>query len=283
MFRTIAVLSVFILVFLSNCHVDQSALTKQPGLSRYVGMDLRSLGWLQRRDLRNTIERLTSIKIRTTPAKIHPWWIAKYESGETYWILFEGYEGLNIPDLSHARIHRFDEFWKYLGSFAFPTGYRSVLYEANVVKEPILGMDVIELRTTPNLRQVYVVAGDRAVLVRLEDGKTHKMVRREYHHRRPFVGPPSQERSAEEWILSLDSEDPVTVLETLIWLTGRHLPSDEERRPNVYQESIKHSKIYEVVRDSPLVKQKLLVLREIPNTWIREAVELATESRHEKR
>ncbi len=278
MLRSAAISLVCILMFVSACHVDPGALPDQPGLFRYVGMmDLRNLGWLQRRNLRKTVKKLTSVKVNANPAKLHPWWVAKYESGETYWILFEGYQGLAIPDFSYTRIHRFDENWKYLGSSEFPTGARAVLYEAKVAREPVLEMDAIKLRTT-SLRQVYVIAGDRVVLVRQED-EEHSMVTRWYYTMVPFVGPVHPERMPEEWIRSLDSKDPVEVLETLIWLSGKHLPSDEKRRPNVNQESIEDATLFETVRYSPLVDQKLLALKKSPNIWIQEAAELAITSR----
>jgi hypothetical protein len=135
-------------------------------------------------------------------------------------------------------------------------------------------MDVIEVHTTPRLRNVYVVVGDRVTLVRLEDHENN-LVRRYYTSKLPYRGPAHPEKTATEWIQSLDSEDPVEVLETLVWLSGEHLSSDEERKPNYSQESVENSILFETVRDSPLVKQKLLNLKESPNIWIRQAAELA--------
>ena len=70
----------------------------------------------------------------------------------------------------------------------------------------------------------------------------------------------------------MDSGDPAEVLETLVWLSGLH-PSTEDLEW-FDQEPIEHSKLFEAVRGSALVNEKLKKLRESPNAWIREAAEL---------
>lgn len=285
MSRNIVILSVCILVLASACQVvpkeigrASQELPNQPGLSGYVGLDLRTLERSERKDLQRTFKKLTGVEVKTGSHELRPWWLSEYRSGKTRWILFEGYEGFDIPDISAARIHLFGENWDYLGSSAFPTGYRRFLVEAKVVREPVLEMDVIEIGTSTlggyGDRQVYVTLGDRVALVRLEDDEQN-IVRNSYITEVPFTGTPAPKRTVEQWQQSLDSKSPCEVLETLVWSSGMHLSSDEERISNVNQESLEDSELFETVRSSPEVKQKLLVLRNSPSIWIRQAAELA--------
>ncbi len=282
MFRYIIVLLVCILGFIPACQIvskdmgrTTQALPNQAGLSRYVGLDLRKLKRSERKDLQRTFEKLTGVKRKFGSRGLRPWWVSKYRNGKTGWILFEGYEGVNIPDISHVRINRFDGNWEYLGSDAFPTGYRLYIDEAKVVREPVLNIDVIEIRTVGglNLRQVYVILVHSVALVRLEDDKQN-IVQLSYSWKMPTIGPAVPKRTVEQWQQSLDSRNPCEVLETLVWLSGRHLPSDAERKPNTSQESVEDSRLFEAVSGSPEVKQKILSFRESPNIWIRQAAEL---------
>ena len=253
---------------------DYVERTDRPGLSLYEWDDLRTLKYSETKAFYRKFRNLTGKGINPGRYRVCPWWVSKYRNGEMRWILLEGYEGLDIPDTSRVRIHCFDKNWDYIfSSDVFPTGYRNPLHEAMVLHEPSLGMDVIVVHTVQTY-QWYVILDHRVALIRMEDAE-HNLVRNYYGYKKPSKGPTIPNRTAKQWKQSLDSKNPCEVLETLIWLSGRHRPSIEERKPNVSQESVEDSKLFEAVINSPEVKQKLLTLSESPNAWVNQAAELA--------
>lgn len=303
MFRNIVIFLVLfcIFVFTPSCEYIQEWIggteqesPDQPGLSRYVGQDLRNLKLSEKRELQRAIKKLTGVKVEIYYPRLRPWWVSEYHDGETRWILFEGYEGFNIPDWSVARIRCFNENWKYLGSSdVFTIGYQAFLTEAKVMREPVLETDVIDIRAISAgyswiledkkapvghwggkyRRQVYAILDRHVTLVRIETDEQNVILNS--YQQGNQLGPDVPKRAVEQWHKSLDSKNPCEVLETLVWLSGEHLPSEEERIPDRAQESVEDSRLFETVRDSPEVKQKLLTLRESPNIWIRQMAEFA--------
>ena len=147
MLRSTMLFLVCILILASACQVNPRASGKseQEGLSRYVGMDLRELGFWKRMELKKSIYSLTGVKVKTGMHDLRPWWVAEYRNGKACWVLLEVYRGINIPDVSYVRLHSFDKSWQHLDSYRFIAGYDMVVSDARIVRNPILGIDVIEL------------------------------------------------------------------------------------------------------------------------------------------
>jgi len=121
------------------------------------------------------------------------------------------------------------------------------------------------------------------VPVRLEDDRG-RVARNHYAWRTPHRGPPVPRRTTEEWIANLTSGAAVDRLAALVWLTGRHLPSQTERQANCTQESVEDSECFEAARDDPRVAAILGGLREHRNRWVRECAKagLAPTSEQER-
>jgi hypothetical protein len=83
-------------------------------------------------------------------------------------------------------------------------------------------------------------------------------------------GPGLPKFTASEWIQTLSSTNDIEVLSTLVWLSGIHLSSKEVRSPNVFQEKISDSKIFEKVKDAVETKQALKQLAKSKNPWIKD-------------
>jgi len=263
------------------------------GFSPWLGRDLRKLDDVEKEAFGEAFARLTGKEVDFEVHGPRPWSVSAFRSGRTAWILLAGYEGWAVPDISGMTIHRFSDTWRYLGSSTFRTGYRMFLREAEPVTIPSLGVDAVRARTEcagpfgilpdgtrlPLFEQgmyqwqMYVLLDDRAALIRLEDDR-HRMARNSYSTEIPMKGPVPPRRTAQEWARSLDSENPCEVLETLVWLTGFHLPSSKPRQENVNQESVEDSRLFEAVRDSPEIPAKLARLAASGNPWIREAARL---------
>lgn len=133
------------------------------------------------------------------------------------------------PGQTWHYVYFFDESGKLLGSSDFAAGWRVCPSGARLTTRagfdaPLLKMDGGGLGSfafAPGVSAYYALLGDRAVLVRLEDG-AGRVLRNWYGCEYPLVGPTPPERTAEEWVRALSSPDKVEVLQALLWVGGLH-------------------------------------------------------------
>jgi len=263
-----------------------------------VGDDLRAPKRASKSHLIAALETLTGMDLETNPFTIHPWRLESYAVGEVGWVLLEIYEGLDVPDMSAARVHAFDVNWNHLFARAFPTGYRHRVVGAQIQAESVCGVPLIRITVTStgpfvivpagdpvpafstpgHIHQLYAVRHDRVVLMRLENHE-HLAMGPSYAWSAPTMGPKIRSRTPDQLARSLESEDPIDVLETLLWLSGHHLTSSEPRRANINQESIEHSKLFELVHGRADVRDRLEMLKHSENPWIRDYAELSLRER----
>lgn len=253
----------------------------QPGLSGYKGKDLRKLKGKELEAFMQKFQDITGEEKRENSGSYSckPWWVKEYQYGPVQWILLEGYPGYAVPDISYIKVHRFKKDWTYLGVNAVPTGYRIFLDRVDLVNEPILNLPVIKAYTncqgpfrknsdgtkTPMAEasqrqcQVYAVLPDRVAMIRLEDG-AGKTLANSRGWNPPKKGLSPKERTVSEWIDALKSENPVKVLESLLWLSNSRYPK------------------MITVRRQPEVVSILQNLRDSSNAWIKDYASLILES-----
>jgi hypothetical protein len=262
-------------------------------LSRYLGKDLRDFE-KSHAELRRLIDeaKAAGVRLGNNTAAAYPWFVARFDRGRTAHLLFEGYEGPNVPDVSYAVVHRLAKDWSYLGRSRILTGYRMLLSEAAVVASKVLGQPLLRVKTTcqgPFLiragkkaplfergayqLQYYAIHDSRIALVRLEDERG-RIVRNRYSTRVPFKGPDVNGRAAKEWRRAIRSPRDACVLEALVWLTGEHLDSGFEREPNVNRQSVESSRTFESVSRDPETRKIVVALTSHRNPWIREYAKL---------
>jgi hypothetical protein len=263
-------------------------------LSPYVGRDLRKLGsndlaLLQVRFKAKTADELGE-KWGWRP--LEPWNLSAYETADTAWVLVEAYPGYDIPDVSGLKLHFFDRAWNRKCKHTFPTGYRFFLDSVTIQKRQELDGPLIVAKvtssgpfiTSPGPKrpafeqgdyqlQYYALLGTNLFLVRLEDNQGI-LARNHYRWRNPPKGPEVPKRTKEAWLQSLGGTSSVERLAALVWLTGSHLPSTEERKPDHNQESVEDSKLFESVRDDSRVKSIFSGLKNHKNKWIQEYARL---------
>jgi hypothetical protein len=257
-----------------------------------AGLDLRSLGEESRDKVFDALRTLAGKDVYWrreqdgTPHRLY-----RVNCGAAKWALVVSYPGFEVPGFSWIAVHLFDGEWKQTAVDNFPTGYRISLFDVwqervDSLPEPAI---VVRLGTigsfgnfTYRQRQYYAVRDGRIALVRLEqEGKD--MGRGSFAASHPWTGPKPPLRSAAQWIDLLGSEDPADVLESLTWLAGSHMATTEQRSPDVNQESLEDSRLWEAVRDDPRTKQKLAALAKSTNRWVREAAVLAATPETERR
>jgi len=149
------------------------------------------------------------------------------------------------PGQTWHYIYFFDESGKMLGSSHFSAGWRVCPSGARLTTRagldaPLLKMEGDGLGSfafAPGVVAYYALLGERAVLVRLEDGRG-KVLRNWYGCEYPLIGPTPPERTAEEWVRALSSPDKVEVLQALLWVGGLH--HDEE---NLKGEQEEHKRL----------------------------------------
>jgi hypothetical protein len=257
-----------------------------------TGVDLRNLP----EDARDTVIPA----LRTLAGKDEYWRrpqdgaphrVYRVNCGTVRWALVVSYPGFEVPGVSWVAVHLFDREWKQTAIANFPTGYRISLFDiwqerVDSLREPVLVMRLGTIGSFGNFtyrqRQYYAVREDRLALVRIEE-EGRQVTRGIFSAEHPWTGPKPPERTAAQWIDLLGSEDPADVLETLTWLGGRHMAAGERRQPQVNQESIEDSKLWEAVRDDPRTKDKLTALAKAANRWVREAAALAAMPADERR
>ena len=81
-------------------------------------------------------------------------------------------------------------------------------------------------------------------------------------------------RTKEDWIQCLESTRVVEQLSALVWLTGAHLSSREERKTDHNQESVSDAKLFESVCDAPRTASLLAKLKKSKNQWVQDYAKL---------
>jgi hypothetical protein len=292
------ILFVLVLLLVPICYAEEEAPL---GLSAYIDRNLWKLDeagvekfWLDFRLLTGDAPE------ETKPFEsLEAWAVSRFRSGNAEWAFIEAYRGYNVPDVSAVRVHVFDKEWKRLARHSFPTGYRFFLNQATVRKDDALQQDLLVVKVTstgpflvlPNgeqkpafeqgdfQRQYYAFLDDRMALIRLEDNN-EKLVRNNYCWSTPMKGGEIPKRSSDQWIMSLASDSVAQQLATLVWLSGTHLKSTEQRYQNVNQESIEDSSLFESLQNNDTVRKTLTELQNSEVKWVNEYAKLAIDSRN---
>jgi hypothetical protein len=190
--------------------------------------------------------------------------------------------------MSGMKLHFFDKSWKRVCSHAFPTGYRFFLDDVAVQRKGELGRPLVVAKvtssgpfiTSPGSKrpafeqgdfqlQYYALIGTNLFMVRLEDNRG-ALARNHYRWSVPPKGPSVPQRTKEEWIRWLESSNAVNRLSAMVWLTGTHLSSSEERKADHNQESVADSRLFESVRDDPRTHSIMNRLSNDKNPWVRD-------------
>jgi hypothetical protein len=162
-----------------------------------------------------------------------------------------------------------------------PTGYRSFGPTVRRARAPGLGLSVYEVVAMPGpggggLREFYARNGDRFVLIRMEGMDDATLRKNDYGAPNWTVGPPAPPRGEIEWIALLDSGDPVSVLEALVWLGGVHLDPDAAE-PDTWHEDVRTAKLWYDLVTRGDVQNRFSSLAGSDQPWIAEAARSALE------
>ncbi len=263
-------------------------------LSRYANMDLRKLTTNDVTAFQAEFKDKTGVQLgeKWGWCPLAPWLLARYDTEKTCWLLVEAYPGYEVPDVSGLKLHFFEKSWACVCSHSFPTGYRFFLNDVTVQHPEQLDRAVIVAKTTsagpfitsPGPKrpafeqgdfqlQYYALIGTNLFMVRLEDNKG-LVARNHYRWSAPPKGPPVPAKAKEEWIACLGSTNVVTQLSALVWLTGAHLSSHQERKTDHNQESVSDSRLLESVCDDARTASLLAKLKKSKNRWVQEYAEL---------
>jgi hypothetical protein len=271
-----------------------SAQQATQDLSRYAGLELRKLTTNQVVSFQAEVKARTGTELgeKWGWLPLAPWLLTQYDAGAAAWVLVEAYPGYNIPDVSGMKVHFFDKSWTSICGHSFPTGYRFFLNDVSVRRPPQFDRPLIVAKvtsagpfiTSPGPKrpafeqgdfqlQYYALLETNLFMVRLEDNRG-VLARNHYLWSAPPKGPPVPTRTKAEWIACLDSSNVVQQLSALVWLTGTHLSSSEERKADQNQESVKDSRSFESVRDDPRTTSVMNRLRKDKNPWVQDYARL---------
>jgi hypothetical protein len=194
-----------------------------------------------------------------------PWffWLMKTGDGIHGLVLLEQAPFVDIPGGTSLTIRVFDLQGTHRTSTEFWMGPRTMPSEACKRFDLDLNADVIEIESDSNfprggMERICVgIVEDRPVLLRVEDDAGRYCSPHGRHDNR--AGPPVPERTVEEWQRVLQSDNPLLVLEAVLWLDGRDV---WEPGPNEGQRK--------TVKQHPATQRILSQLAESPHPWIKE-------------
>ncbi len=259
-------------------------------LARFTGRDLRKFTTNEVAAFQAEVKDKTGADLgeKWGWRPLAPWLLAHYDAGSAAWVLVEVYPGYDIPDVSGMKVHSFDKSWTRIGTHSFPTGHRFFLNDVTVQTRPQFDRPLIVAKatsagpfiTSPGRKrpafeqgdfqfQYYALLGTNLVMVRLEDNNG-LVARNHYRWSAPPKGPAVPARTKEQWIGCFESSNIVEQLSALVWLTGAHLSSHEERKADHNQESVGDSRLFESVLGDPRTTSIMSRLREDKNPWVQD-------------
>ena len=277
-------------------------------LLAFEGRDLRELDEESRKTIADLARRLVPDKqdAESFAARFRaPQLVKRVGSrGQAVVVMLDAQTFVMSPGQAFHCLYFFDEAGALRGSSEFSTGWRMSQGAARIVEQEGLGVPVLEMWASGlgvfaharTLRQHYALLGDRAVLVRLEDGEG-QLVANVYGCQYATVGPPVPRRTADEWAKSLASEDKVELLQTLTWLGGQHqtggwppegsaprkageaAPAPEDAKDKApaarCRQTADEARLVGVVRGRDDVRRALARLAASGDEWARQAAEAA--------
>ncbi len=261
---------------------------QQSGISGYVGQDLTKLSPSKAKAFATLAKRYTRETSKEPWFQPEPYWIKPYASGSISWLYLMIYPGYDIPDVSYFCAYGFDRKWNRVTRDVVGTGYRLRLHDQELIKEPWIGVPVLNITVTSvgpfrkvngqpsvpafhpstGIEQSYVFAEDGVRLIRMRDG-AGKMLRNSYRWDEPSIGPTTSRKAAKQWRADLFSTYPTLQLAALVWLAGEHLNARDWRREGHSREPVVASKAFESLRADKAVRSQIESLAKSANPWLK--------------
>jgi len=188
------------------------------------------------------------------------------------------------PGSTGIRINVFEKARNVRSESVFWTGHRCYLRAVSLDKQGDDDRDPFIVLETglgagpgPDVqRQIYGRIGDRFDLIRLEDSEG-EATRNRYYVNHFACGPKVPNQTEAEWEADVLSGDRLRVLRSLVWLGGAHwegmLPDESEKQ----HEPAAQIHLVRSVRANKKVADKLKVLVESEDRWLKEAAVLAAD------
>jgi hypothetical protein len=242
-----------------------------------------------------------------------PFWSVRYvwetnkDSLNPKFAVMESMNFITLPGQQTHKFYFFDKDGNLIGKEFFSTGWRMIVGNVELIKNNDFEFPIVKISSVGggsfayNVRavQYYALLEDSIVLIRLES-KSNSIFnldnRNSYGCEYPSLGPKIPQRTPNEWLKFLNSENKVEILRTLLWLAGKHEVIEElneehkrqveERKEDPALKDFKTTlekcpeivldiKTYETVKNNHIVQKRLQELAKSPVQWIKEAAELA--------
>lgn len=232
----------------------------------------------------------------------------KTKQGANNYAVIESPTTFVAPGQQVHTIYFFDQSAKLLNKEIFSSGWRMFVSKAEIIKNDNIAVPILKIDAggfggfnyADRSSQYYALLEDDVILIRLESNKKYAFYnldnRNTYGCDYPAIGPKMPDRNVEDWVKSLYSEDKIKILQTLMWLGGRHntlddLNQEQEEQERIRKQNpdlekwettlekcphiIKQVQVYESVKNRQDVKKRLQELTNSSNLWIKEAAQLA--------
>jgi hypothetical protein len=253
-------------------------------LNAYPGKELAKLDEDQAKQLLVTIKKLIPEREYRHWFDFRPWYVWEFPNkGQPALVLFEVDNSGPHPGSTGIRINVFEKAKSVRSESVFWTGHRCYMRAVSLDKQADNQDPLIVLETGPGPgpgpnvpKQIYARVGNRFDLIRLEDSEG-KATRNDYYVNHFACGPQMPKQTEAEWEADVLSADRLRVLRSLVWLGGSHWegkPPDESEKQH---EAAAQIQLVRSVRANKKVADKLRVLVESEDRWLREAAVLAAD------
>ena len=195
--------------------------------------------------------------------------------GNSFYALIGMIHLLSVPGSCSLQIQLFDLQGKFIKSISFQSCYRMDLISVKVEFIPELDRNVIVAESyrfengIDAAKQFYGIVNDEFLLIRLEnhDGEIIPNHYSSIH----MIGTTPPQRSEEQWINSLKSNDIIEVLATLEWLGGKHQGNLVWVGGNRQKIKTEETDFIDKILANETVKLKILEFAQSENKWLQDS------------
>jgi hypothetical protein len=204
-----------------------------------------------------------------------PWHVWSFDEalGDRRYVVFAASPIAILPGHSGAEVLLLSSAGKELGRWRFSTGWRIDVRSAELARNDDLRAPVIAIHTAPMVNgrdvtvQYFALAHGRLSFVRAEDSHG-QLVRNDYTATNHTLGGEPSADSVAGWNALLASDDPISELTALVYISGLHAPLGARGNSPEVERDARTARDLEAAAGT---SARIGRLRHSPHRWIQEA------------
>jgi hypothetical protein len=243
----------------------------------YIGKDIRQLPESEREAFENLVASLSPQKRGPVDlGQLQSWvvWKLNTDNGIRF-VLVQSETYRVVPSGSNLHVSMLNSAGDLVRRTSVPTGWRRNPFEARIVLNELPGENLMFVRVANVLwgeggpDQFYAFLNDKPVLVRLEHDNA--FLANDYTHPNITLGSEQERRTESELIRALSSKREAEILQALVWMSGAHDESPQQRPANLYLEELDQALLHQSICRSATTKTTVQALAKHRHPWVAEA------------